>query len=443
MLDADRRALTVGLVLVVTLVAIEALAVATALPATLKDLGGVSLYGWAFSAFMLASLVGIAAAGPAADERGPAAPLTVGLVLFGAGLVVVGLAPSMPVVVGGRALQGLGTGAVPAIAYAAIGRSYPEELRPRMFAVLSSAWVVPGLAGPAAAGAVAEHLGWRWVFLGLVPMLPVAAALVLPPLRAIHGSGRRAVSHTGLAVRLATGAALVVIGLDARSPVVLVVLVVVGTLVAVPALRRLLPPGTLRAKRGLPAAVLARGLLTFPFFGAEAFLPLMLTSVRHQTTTVAGLALTAATLSWTAGAWVQERWVRRSSEAVLACTGLVFVLVGIAGVTAALFEGVPVAAAALAWAVAGLGMGLAYPMMSLVVLGVAPADEVGTASASVQLADTLGIALSTGIGGAIVAAAARGGHLRRSGILVVDVLMMSVAVIALVPAARMSASRRP
>src|SRR6266850_1090486 len=71
--------------------------------------------------------------------------LTVGLVLFAAGLVICGSAPSMAVVVVGRAVQGLGAGAVPAVAYVAIGRGYPEALRPRMFAVMSTAWVVPGI----------------------------------------------------------------------------------------------------------------------------------------------------------------------------------------------------------------------------------------------------------------------------------------------------------
>ncbi|MBV9662766.1 MAG: MFS transporter, partial [Actinobacteria bacterium] len=113
------RSLTVGLVLTITLVASEALAVATILPDVRDDLGGIRLYGWVYSAFMLSSLVGIVAAGRAADRKGPAAPYAVGLVLFAAGLVVGGLAPSMPVLVAGRALQGLGAGAVPAVAYVA------------------------------------------------------------------------------------------------------------------------------------------------------------------------------------------------------------------------------------------------------------------------------------------------------------------------------------
>ena len=132
----ERRALTAGLVLTVTFVASEALAVVTVMPVVARDLGGLRLYGWVFSAFMLGSVIGIVAAGRQADRRGPAVPFVAGLVLFGSGLAVAGLAPSMGVLVAGRALQGLGAGAVPAVAYASIGRSLAGPLRARMIAVL-------------------------------------------------------------------------------------------------------------------------------------------------------------------------------------------------------------------------------------------------------------------------------------------------------------------
>jgi MFS family permease len=144
----ERRALTIGLVLTITFMAAEALAVVTILPQVARDLGGIHLYGWVFSAFLLGSMVGIVAAGREADRSGPARPYVAGVVLFAAGLVVAGLAPSMIVLVCGRVLQGLGAGAVPAVAYVTIGRSFPEQLRARMMAVLSTAWVVPGVVGP-------------------------------------------------------------------------------------------------------------------------------------------------------------------------------------------------------------------------------------------------------------------------------------------------------
>src|SRR5215216_6248468 len=154
------RRTTAGLLLTVAAGAFEALAVATIMPATVDDLGGLGYYGWAFSAFMLANLVGLVLAGDEADRRGPAVPFVGGVAAFTIGLLVGGLAPAMIVLIVGRAIQGFGGGLVNAVAYVAIGRGYPEKARPRMMALLSTAWVVPGLIGPVVAGLIATHIGW-------------------------------------------------------------------------------------------------------------------------------------------------------------------------------------------------------------------------------------------------------------------------------------------
>ena len=175
----SQRALTAGLVSTVTLVAFEALAVGTVMPLVAGELGGISLYGWAFSGFFLGNLVGIVAAGSAIDRSGVRGPLLAGLGLFAIGLVIGGLAPSMPILVLGRIVQGAGAGAIPGVAYVTIANSYDESVRPRMFAILSSAWVVPGLVGPAIAGWIGDHITWRAVFLGLLPMILVAGSVTL------------------------------------------------------------------------------------------------------------------------------------------------------------------------------------------------------------------------------------------------------------------------
>ncbi len=410
-----RRALTVGLVLTVTLVAFEALAVVTILPAIKDDLGGLRLYGWVTSAFFLGTLIGTVVAGAEADRRGPVPPYVLGILLFVGGLTIGGLAPSMLVLVLARALQGIGAGAIPATAYAAIGRGYPEALRPRLFAVLSTAWVVPGLIGPAVSALVATHLGWRWVFLGLLPLVLFAAALALPALRRLGppsepASGEPAGSGgTGLidAGRVAAGAGLLLSGLTARSPLLAVPLVAAGLLVGVRPLLRLLPSGTLRAGGGgLPVAILSRGLLTFAFFGADTYVPLAITAVKGRSTAVASIAVTAATLAWTAGAWVQERRAARWGSRRLVRTGFATLVVGIATMAVSLLQSVPVAVSIAGWGVAGLGIGLAYSPTSVTVLGLAPAGRQGRASAQLQLSDTLGTALGAGLGGVLIAAGA-------------------------------------
>lgn len=410
MLSGHRRALTIGLLMAVTLVAFEALAVATVMPTVEEDLGGLALYGWAFSGFLLASIVGITWAGGQADRHGPARPLAIGMTLFGIGLLIAGLAPSMLVLVIGRVVQGLGAGALPAIAYVALGRGYPEELRPRMLALLASAWVVPGLAGPAISGAIAEYVSWRGAFLLFVPTIPLMAALALPPLfRMGPPGGEIAPSRVPAAVRLALGAGLALGGVASGNALIGIPLVVFGVGAAVPSLRLLLPPGTFRASPGLPAAVAGNGFLNLCFFGAEAFVPYLLTTHRGYSSFLAGLALTGSTLSWAAGSWLQERLVRQFPRPWLAAAGALIVSLAIAMVPLALVEDVPGAWVALAWTAGGFGMGVAYPMFSLELLASSPPGREGEASASMKLHETLSAAAGVGIAGGIVSAGDAGG----------------------------------
>src|SRR6202142_1485593 len=267
--SAGRRGLSIGLVLTVTLVAFESLAVATAMRIVARELGGIELYGWVFTAFVPGDLVGIVILGGVIDRGGLVRPLMIGLGLFAVGLLIGGLAPSMAVLVGARLLQGFGAGGITPVAYVAIGRALPAALRPRMFAVLSTAWVVPGIVGPAISGLIAEHASWRLVFLGLLPLVGFAALLTIPAIaRVVPGAvvaksaGATARERLPRALLLTVGAALLVVGLPSATLLPGLALVGLGISVGVPAYRRLPPAGTLLARAGLPAAVLIRGLLT-------------------------------------------------------------------------------------------------------------------------------------------------------------------------------------
>lgn len=411
------RKLTIGLVLTITLVAFEALAVSTVMPIVAAELGDMELYGWVFTAFMLGSLIGIVVIGGLIDRRGLGLPFLAGIGLFAIGLIVGGLAPSMGVLVAARFVQGVGAGAIPPIAYVAIGRSLPERLRPQMFATLSTAWVLPGVMGPAIAGLVGETIGWRWVFLGLLPLIAVAGFLsfssvhrVGPPDEAASSEAAAAASlrrRFPLAILVATGTGLFLAGLTSGSPVLLVVFVIAGTVIAVPALRRLTPSGTLRAARGMPAAVLLRGILTFTFFGVDAYVALTLVDVRGETAIQAGISLTAATISWTTGSWIQARYAYRWAPDRFVRAGLVVVLVGLSAFMLILSPMVDPWLSVPLFGLAGLGMGLAYAPLTLIVLREAPVQEQGSASAALSLTDALGTALGTGVTGALVAAAVR------------------------------------
>jgi MFS family permease len=439
------RMLTIGLLLTVTGAAFESLAVATILPSIRDDLGGLAYYGWVFSAFFLANLIGLTVAGGESDLYGPSRPLLAGVSLFVGGLIIGGLAPSMPVLIAARAIQGLGGGVIYSVAYVVIGRGYPEAAKPRMLALMSTAWVVPGLVGPALAGLIADQVGWRWVFLGLAPLPVVAAAMSLPNVRAIPSGAAvtRDTSRILRAVQLSAGAGLLLAGLGQSNLLLAVSLVIGGTVLIWPALRYLLPPGTMRAKAGLPAAMAMMGLLNLGFFGVEAYLPLALTSIRDQTASFAGIALTAATISWTSGAWLQAHAAHRQSRRLVTQVGLVLIVAGIVLSTLVLIESTPVFLSIVAWGIAGLGIGLAFSSGTLVVFETAPKGEEGAATSSMQIMNVLGVSLGAGIGGVIVDGFSSGDDPTRLSLVLDNVVMIIVIALCFIAASRMPSRPTP
>jgi MFS family permease len=424
----ERRRLTAGLVLTVTLVAFESLAISTVLPDVSDDLGGLGLYGWVFSGFFLGSLLGIVVAGQMSDEVGTRRPYVLGLCLFAVGLAIGGASQSMAMLVVGRVAQGVGAGAIPAIAYAAVGRNYPHAIRPRVFAVFSSAWVIPGLIGPVAATTLAEAISWRAVFLALLPLVGLAAAISLPALSDVEDTnGEDGIDRRRDALILVVGTAAVLAGLGAGSLVLSVALVAAGVVPAVWAFLRLVPAGTARLVAGMPATVAVRGILTFAFFGADLYVSLAVTDGRDGSTWMAGAALTSGTLLWTSGAWIQQRIVHKVGPRLLVRLGFLLVGTGVVGMLVVL-RSVPLWLSIPAWGVAGLGMGIAYSPLALTVLRLAPAGQEGAATASFQLADVLGVALGTGLSGVFVALGDGRGWATASSLTIAFTVMALVAV---------------
>ena len=432
-----RRALTIGLILNVTIVASEALAVGTILPIVAGDLGGIDLYGWVFSGFFLGSLLGIVVAGIVIDRGSLVRPFVAGIGLFSLGLLIGGLAPSMAVLVAGRVIQGFGAGAIPAVAYVSIGRAMPEPLRPRMFATLSTAWILPGVIGPVAASAVAALLHWRLVFLGLLPFIAVAAWLTLPAIRAVaptppqdepaaRAAAARHRSVLPLAAVLVVGSGLIVAGLSRLGPAPLLE-IAAGAMIGIPAFARLTPRGTIVAATGLPAAILLRGFLTFAFFSADAYVPLAIQDWRGDSALLSGLAYMAATLTWTGGSWVNAHRIQQLGPGRFLRAGFVVLLCGIVAFMAIFVRGVPTWLAVPLWGVAGFGMGLAYATPSLIVLREAPSADQGAATAALQLSDVLGSSLGTGIGGALIVLGSPAGRTGVEGLLATFVLAAGIA----------------
>lgn len=404
--DRAYRLPAFGVVLVVTVVALEAMSVATVMPTVVRSLHGLRFYGWAFTGFFLTDIVGMVDAGRRTDRCGPRGSLVGGLVLFAVGLLIASAAPNMAVFIAGRGLQGLGAGSMIVAVYVVVARAFPTELRPRAFAALSAAWVVPALVGPVAAGAVTAAFGWRWVFVGIAPLAALGAVMLVPVLRALPptqpSATRPRLGPLG-GVLLAAGlAGLQAAGTERNWSAV--ALAVVGPAVALSLLRRLLPAGSLRLARGLPTVVVLRGLLSGAFFGAEAYLPLTLTRLHHGTPAVVGIPLTLGALGWSVGSWWQGRHGTGPHRTRLLTTGFIVVATAVAALTALASPASSLWVAAPIWVLAGTGMGLAMPTLSVLTLTLSPLAEQGANSAALQVTDVIGSVLSIAAGATIIGA---------------------------------------
>ncbi|WP_243398169.1 MFS transporter [Deinococcus koreensis] len=407
------RMLGMGLILVTMIVAFESMAVGTVMPRVASDLNGLSLFGWASSAFLLASLLGAVASGILADRRGLAPGTVVSLTLFAAGLLMGGVADSMPGFVLARVVQGLGAGGLAALPWAVITTRYPEAARPRMLAALSSAWLLPVLVGPLLASVIADHFSWRPVFWGLVPVLGLAAPLCVLPLLARRGGGGGAAPSAPAGARgqlwpalgLLVGAGALIEGLR-RADTVSLAVAAAGLVGLVLTMGPLFPPGMARFAPGLPRLLALRGLLAFAFLGTSTFLPLALHDLRGLSLSGAGLVLSVGGATWTAGSWIQAQIERRwkgahrtlTIRAALAC-----VVLGLGLTALSTLGAVPLWCVYLGQIAGCLGMGVGYNGISLNALDSVPAAGAGRLSGQLANIETLMVALSAGFGGALIA----------------------------------------
>ncbi|MEU6506539.1 MFS transporter [Streptomyces sp. NPDC046942] len=395
-LSRSYRALSVGIVSVVLLIAFEATAVGTAMPVAARELDGVALYAFAFSGYFTTSLFGMVLSGQWSDRRGPLGPLSAGIAGFAAGLVIAGTARVMWVFILGRAVQGLGGGLVIVALYVVVGRAYPERLRPAIMAAFAAGWVVPSIVGPLASGAVTEHLGWRWVFLGIPALVVLPLALALPqihrrasgPVQTGTGAGSFDRRRIRLALGISLGAGLLQYAAQDLRPLAALP-ALAGAALLVPAALGLLPRGTYRAARGLPSVVLLRGLSAGSFVAAESFVPLMLVTQRGLSPMLAGFSLAAGGLTWALGSYLQSRPRMALYRERLMTVGMVLVAAAIATAPSVLVHAVPVWTVAVAWAFGCLGMGLVISSTSVLLLRLSAPEEAGANSAALQISDAL------------------------------------------------------
>jgi MFS family permease len=401
-----RGRLTMGLLLLEALVAVEIMVVATILPAVEADLHGLKLYGWIFAALTLASLGTVPIAGLMTDRLGPRPILAISIAFYVVGLVLAASAPTMFILVVARFVQGIGGGGLYTVSLGTVAKTYPQDIRPRVMALLASMWILPGLIGPPIGALINAAVGWRWVFVAPLPVIVLAAALVMPALRNVQVSGERSSLPIGASLVLMLGAGALLAGLTDPS-VWSAPLVVLGLAITIPALRRITPPGTLVARRGLPAASAAAFLASAAFFAIDGFVTLMLTQVRGLSVGVAGIVLTCSALAWAAGSWWQSRVAGRLGTRRLTTFGSLLIASG-GGVLAVGLLDVPLVVPYVGWAIGSIGMGIVWPTIPLSVMGEATEGREAAELSSTILMDYLGVGIGAGLGGVFIALADAG-----------------------------------
>lgn len=405
-------AMTLGMFILVFLVAFESMAVTTVMPLVSELLDGERYFALAFAAPIASGMLGMVAAGEITDRWGPKYPLFTAVAVFCVGLLVCGGAASMPLLILGRILQGIGGGAITVAIYVLIARAYPGHLHSKIFALFATAWVLPAMIGPWLAGLIAVHLGWRWVFSGVAVLVILAFCGIVPVLRSLSSARDAAlgpISAKRLALAGLTGLAVISMNLLGNSagswalPGLLLALAI-----ALAAIRPLLPRGTFTLRRGLPATIMTRVFVTGAFFGVEVYLPYLLREDYQLSPDRAGLILTASALCWSLGSWLQGRLGEKVESATCITIGAIAGCVAISTALATALFHPPVAVLVCGWAVGGFGMGMIFPRQNVNMLALSSKQEQGFNSSAMTVADSLGNAGATAIGGVIFAMAATG-----------------------------------
>lgn len=445
------RALTAALITLVTLVAFQEMAISTVMPTIALELQAAGGYALAFSVMFTAQLLAIVLARAWIEARGPWRVMRAGQLLVGLGGLLAGVAPDLPTFLIGRVCTGLGGGFVVVALYVTVGAVYPPRLRPKVFAWIASAWVLPSVVGPLVAAGLDALWSWRLVFLLIVPAV-VATLTMLSRMRHLdaaqepvgpadgtRGSTGRPARRTVLAAVLVAAGAGIFQWAGTRlvppNPQAVGLALLALALLAV-TLPRILPPGALLLRRGLPSVVLGRGLFTAAFNGAVTFVPLYLVGQRGLSQALAGLILALASIGWTVGAWLQGRDRSADAGPALVTAGALCVTAGLGAFVLLALTHAPALLAVPAGALLGVGMGLGTTAQSVLTLALAPREEHATASSALTLADTLGSAVGLSATGALYASMA---HLPGDVVFpAVWVAAAAIAVIAVLAARRAS-----
>ena len=412
----EYRRLSIGIVALVSVFGFEGIAIGAVMPVAAADLNAISNYAVAFTSFTMASLLGMTFAGLWANKIGLARVVIFAVAALALGSMVAGFAPNLAVLTVGRSIQGFAMGIDLVTMYVVIGRMYPEALRAKALGMLAAAWVVPGLIGPGLAGLLVEISSWRMTF-WIVPVLLIGPIMLLiPELKKlpfvpspIRTDARIQITSVLIAIGALAAFQAGASHVGRWDPLLTAAIFVVSLGVTAWSTKALMPRGFLRMAPGIPAIVGMRGVVAGSFFAAEVYVPLALQEIRGTSVALSGGVLTAATITWFAGSWLQGSHKLKLSRQQILFIGVLLTCLGIALTPVAVFvpTNIFVAAvvASVVWGIAAFGMGMCFPTLGVLMLDQSPDEEHARHSASLQMSDSFGVIIATALAGSVLALA--------------------------------------
>jgi EmrB/QacA subfamily drug resistance transporter len=402
----DRRAIAIGASVATCLAGLDLALVSTAMPTVVAQLGGLELYAWAFSAYLLSSTVAIPVYGKLADLYGRKRMFLIASGIFLVGSALCGAAQTMPQLIAFRLLQGFGGGGLYPITLTIVGDAFDLQPRARLLGLLAAVWGVSAVIGPAVGGFLTEQLSWRWAFLVQLPLAALSMALMAAFLHEQLTPGPRRFDVLGMLL-LGAAAAAILLGLQGvGSPIALVALGLMLAVLFVVHERRTTDPlisPHLFANRAITIGSLSCLLVGVVLFGAESFVPQMLQGVLGASPTAAGLTLSSMSLGWPIAANICGRLLGRWGFRTCGLLGALLLVVGFFA-WRLVQPGTSLAAAAAIQVTLGAGFGFVSPVALLAMQNTVGWTERGVVTGLNQFATTLGGAIGVALAGALFAA---------------------------------------
>ena len=389
-----------------TLGALEATVVSTAMPTVIATLGGLAHYSWVFSAYLLTSTASVPIWGRLSDLYGRRRMYLLGVAVFLIGSVISGAATTMFTLIAARAIQGLGAGAIIPMSMTIVGELYTLAERARTQALFSGVWGVASIAGPLVGGYITDALSWRWVFYLNVPFGFCCMAVIALAYPAARTTRQVQVDWLGAALLFSgISTLLIAIGGDAGSSVAWLAATVVLLGGFALAQRRAAEPILPLSLVRLPVisrTIVVVFLVGIAMFGAIAFIPLFVQSVQGGTATQAGQVLTPLFLGWVVMSIVGARVTVRVGYRVSAVAGSILMTAGFIGLSL-LDSHSPRMLLLGSCTILGAGMGMQMLSLLLAVQHAVDRSQLGLATSLNQFSRSIGAALGVSAMGAILA----------------------------------------